>query len=128
MEHKRRLIDADALIANLEKIAKEDETNFFHLDEVTQEIFDAPTVDAEEVIRCKDCIHAEPLPTNCELSASHYMCCGLWRGKETLNILHKQERNFLGHVFEENYYKDYSLVKCDGYCDSGARMDGDGDG
>ena len=45
-----RLIDANALIANLEKIAKDDKTNYFHLDEITQEIFDAPTVDAVEVV------------------------------------------------------------------------------
>ena len=54
---KRRLIDANALIATLEKIAKEDETPYFHLDEITQEIFDAPTVDAVPVVRCKDCKH-----------------------------------------------------------------------
>ena len=34
------------LIAILEKIADEDGMKYFHLDEITQEIFDAPTVDA----------------------------------------------------------------------------------
>lgn len=52
-----RLIDADALIAILEKIADDDGDNYFHIDEITQEIFDAPTVDAVEVVRCKDCKH-----------------------------------------------------------------------
>ena len=50
MANEKRLIDANALIAALEKIATEDETLYFHLDEVTQEIFDAPTVDAVEVV------------------------------------------------------------------------------
>ena len=45
MTHKM-LIDANALIAILEKIADEDGTKYFHLDEITQEIFDAPTVKA----------------------------------------------------------------------------------
>ncbi len=50
MANEKRLIDANALILTLEKIAKEDETNFFHLDEITQEIFDANTVDAVGVV------------------------------------------------------------------------------
>ena len=49
MANEKRLIDANALIAVLEKIAKEDENDYFHIDEITQEIFDAPTVDAVEV-------------------------------------------------------------------------------
>lgn len=50
------LIIRQALIATFEKIAKEDGNNYFHLDEITQEIFDAPSVDAVEVVRCKDCL------------------------------------------------------------------------
>ena len=50
MVNEKRLIYANALIATLEKIATEDETPYFHLDEITQEIFDAPTVDAVEVV------------------------------------------------------------------------------
>ena len=50
MATKKRLIDANELIAILEKIADEDESEYFHLDEVTQEIFDAPTVDAAPVV------------------------------------------------------------------------------
>ena len=44
-----RLIDADAFVTTLEKIAKEDGSNYFHLDEVTQELFGAPTIEAEPV-------------------------------------------------------------------------------
>ena len=57
MATEKRLIDGNALIATLEKIAKEDRMDCFYLDEITQEIFDAPTVDAVEVVRCKDCKH-----------------------------------------------------------------------
>ena len=47
MANEVRLIDANALIATIEKIAREDKNQFFHLDEITQEIFDAPTIDPE---------------------------------------------------------------------------------
>ena len=50
MANEQRLIDANALIAILEKIADEDGTKYLHLDEITQEIFDAPTVDAVELV------------------------------------------------------------------------------
>jgi hypothetical protein len=40
--------DKKVLIAIFEKIAKEDENNYFHLDELTQEIFDAPAADVVE--------------------------------------------------------------------------------
>ena len=73
-----------------------------------------PTVDAVEVIRCQNCVHAEPLDHNCELSTSYYLHCKLYRGEETKNVWHKYKK----------YYKDYSLVERDGYCDAGAKMDG----
>ena len=70
MANEKRLIDANALIATFEKSADEDEVPFFHLDEITQEIFDAPTVDAVEVVHgrwrfrknwdffvCSECSH-----------------------------------------------------------------------
>jgi hypothetical protein len=66
-----------------------------------------------EVVRCQNCVHAEPLDHNCELSTSLYMHCKLWRGEETKNVWHKYKK----------YYKDYSLVERDGYCDAGAKMD-----
>ena len=65
-----------------------------------------------EVVRCKDCVHAVPLDRNCELSASLYMHCGLWRGDETKNVWHKYKR----------YYKDYSLVFRDDFCSAGERI------
>ena len=73
-------------------------------------------VDAVEVIRCQNCVHAEPLDRNCEINTCHYMHCKLYRGEETKNVWHKYKK----------YYKDYSLVERDGFCSDGAKMDGDG--
>ena len=72
MANEKRLIDANALIATLEKIAKEDRMDCFYLDEITQEIFDAPTVDAVEVVRCKDCKHWADGVAGC---TDHVKCC-----------------------------------------------------
>ncbi len=74
-----------------------------------------PAADVAPVVRCQNCIHAEPLDRNCELSPSLYMHCKMWRGEEEKNVWHKYKR----------YYKDYSLVERDGFCSSGARMDGE---
>lgn len=58
--------------------------------------------------RCEDCIHSVPLDNNCELNTSMYLHCNLWRGEETKNVWHKYKK----------YYKDYSIVERDGFCDS----------
>ena len=50
MTNEKRLIDANVLIEILEEIAENDESMYFHLDEITQEIFDTPTADAVEVV------------------------------------------------------------------------------
>ena len=73
------------------------------------------TADVAPVVRCQNCIHAEPLDRNCELNGSVYMHCKLWRGEEEKNVWHKYKK----------YYKDYSLVERDWFCSSGERMDGE---
>lgn len=78
-------------------------------------IAEAPAADVATVVRCQNCIHAEPLDRNCELSTSVYMHCKLGRGEEEKNVWHKYKK----------YYKDYSLVDRDGFCDAGERMDGE---
>lgn len=108
-----RLIDADALKERAIRVSTVKEHCYFKA-VGTREIDRAPTVDAVEVVRCQNCVHAEPLDHNCELSTSFYMHCKLWRGEETKNVWHKYKK----------YYKDYSLVERDGYCDAGAKMDG----
>lgn len=78
----------------------------------------APTIDAVEVVRCYDCVHAVPLERNCELNHCLYMHCNLWRGEETRNVWHKYKR----------YYRDYSLVEHDDFCSCGERKEADGNG
>lgn len=70
-----------------------------------------PIADVAPVVRCQNCIHAEPLDRNCELNTSVYMHCKLGRGEEEKNVWHKYKK----------YYKDYSLVDRDGFCDMGER-------
>ena len=53
MENKKRLIDANALI----KEANSDGA-YGYVD--AKQIADAPTVDAVELVRCKDCNHYKP--------------------------------------------------------------------
>lgn len=70
--------------------------------------------DIVRVVRCRDCINAEPLERNCEVNANFYMHCRLWRGEECKNVWHKYKR----------YYRDYSLVQHDDFCSSGERKEG----
>ena len=74
-------------------------------------IDELPRVDAVEVVRCKDCVHAEELDKHCELNGNRYRHCLIWRGEEEKNVWHKYKK----------YYRDYSLVDVDGFCDEGAR-------
>ena len=56
-----RLIDANALKAEMEDIARElfDDNGHFkiHMADVLYTLDDAPTIDAVEVVRCKDCVY-----------------------------------------------------------------------
>ena len=122
MANKKRLIYADAFFKEADKAlfmgfnAEERKRNF--LDMISAMLDNCPTVDAIEVVRCQNCVHAEPLDHNCELSTSYYLHCKLWRGEETKNVWHKYKK----------YYKDYSIVERDGFCSDGAKMDGDANG
>ena len=74
MENEKRLIDADALISRFCELANRlTADNWFHLDAITDEITDAPTVDAVEVVRCKDCKHKKMTPDN-------WLWCNAWCG------------------------------------------------
>lgn len=63
-----RLVDADALLSELEKYndlsAREKNEYLFGLQQRLETcidvVEDAPTVDAVEVVRCKDCKHYRP--------------------------------------------------------------------
>jgi hypothetical protein len=78
-------------------------------DRIFDEITEIPTADVVEVVRCKDCVHAVELDKHCNISRTAYRHCGLLRGEETKNVWHKYKK----------YYKDYSLVSLDGFCDEG---------
>jgi hypothetical protein len=104
-----RLIDADALIAEYDRVHVGAPGGARKL------MVAAHTVDAVPVVRCRDCKHAETLERNCELSKGCYMHCNLWRGDETRNVWHKYKK----------YYRDYSIVELDGYCSDGERRSGD---
>lgn len=62
MANEKRLIDANALI----KEANADGA-YGYVD--AKQIADAPTVDAVEVVRCRDCNHCDPENHHCD----HYM-------------------------------------------------------
>lgn len=90
----------------------------FGMENVRDVIRGVPAADVAPVVRCRDCINAEPLERNCEVNANFYMHCRLWRGEECKNVWHKYKR----------YYRDYSLVQHDDFCSSGERKEGDTDG
>lgn len=81
------------------------------LDRATKRINEFPAADVVEVCRCQNCIHSVPFERNCELNSTAYMHCTLGRGEETLNVWHKYKK----------YYRDYSVVDRDGFCDEGER-------
>ena len=105
MANEKTLIYKEDLIAEYDRVHIGDPGKARKLME------DAPAVDAVEVVRCKDCVHADLLDRNCEPAKGFYMHCKLWRGDETKNVWHKYKK----------YYKDYSLVEHDDFCSYGER-------
>lgn len=87
-----RLIDADDLLRDNTWTWFDEWGNFTAVGEI---INNAPTIDAEPVVRCKDCIHAEKMKPR--LAGKVVVFC----------YLHMGER----------------FVLADGYCESGERRD-----
>ena len=119
-----KYINREELIAWLKRIPLKDLSDGRGLCRIIMEedfkrairtIPDGAIIDAVQVVRCRDCINAEPLERNCELNANFYMHCRLWRGEECENVWHKYKQ----------YFRDYSLVQHDDFCSSGERRDGD---
>ena len=99
MANEKRLIDANALIAEYDRV---------HIGEpgkARKLIADAPTVDAVEVVKCRDCIHAVEIEKDYigALFIDGTKQCELGRGDP-----------FFG----------YSIITNDGFCDSGERKEG----
>ena len=90
MANEKRLIDADGLISRFCELANRlTADNWFHLDEITDEITDAPTVDAVEVVHgrwiedvatdmiaCTECGHAWNIIDNCTETFNYCPNCG----------------------------------------------------
>lgn len=57
MATEKRLIDANALESKMCGLCDEFGTDHLFIDAIVYEIGTAPTVDAVEVVRCKDCKH-----------------------------------------------------------------------
>ena len=55
METEKRLIDANELEVKMGDLCDEFGTDHLFIDAIVYEIGNAPTVDAVEVVRCKDC-------------------------------------------------------------------------
>lgn len=57
MAPEQRLIDANVLEVKMGSLCDEFGTDHLFIDAIVYEIGNAPTVDAVEVVRCKDCKH-----------------------------------------------------------------------
>lgn len=67
--------------------------------------------DVVKVVRCKDCIHAEPISKNADLNYLSLLHCKAGRGEEAINVWVKYQKK----------YTDYSIVEFDDYCSYGER-------
>jgi len=69
--------------------------------------------DGVDLIRCGECRYAVPLDKHADVWGQDLKHCSMWRGEEERNVWHKYKK----------YYKDYSLVLDDGFCDKGERRE-----
>ena len=97
MANEKRLIDANALIKEANA-----EGAYGYVD--AKQIADAPTIDAVEVVRCRDCIHAVEIEKN-------YISALFIDGTKQCEL--GRADTFFG----------YSIISNDGFCDSGERKD-----
>jgi endogenous inhibitor of DNA gyrase (YacG/DUF329 family) len=118
--------DKKVLIAIFEKIAKEDENNYFHLDELTQEIFDAPAADVVERKRGEWVLEAHKENSNygwnvtAECPECHDEKKVVWRGLFP---------NFCDALAKETALDNAKSVKLSNFCPNcGADMRGAEDG
>ena len=109
MANEKRLIDADAL---KEQIAKEVHTywtngtgGYYIAEDVIPDIDNAPTVDAVEVVRCKDCKHR----------GEEYEC----------PMYFVKEIEWDDDGYTECDYVPYDRTVDDGFCDRGERSEGE---
>lgn len=88
-----RLIDADAVVAMTATCPKEMDIDSFidGMGVVLDRVYDAPTVDAVQVVRCKDCVHC--LKDRYSDGNSPTYSCKIWdSGTEAEGYCHYGER------------------------------------
>ena len=95
MANEKRLVDADVFIRDL--TAMKSVYDAIALDGMIKALKDAPTVDAVEVVRCKDCKWYAP----------------------------NNGGSWLGCAFDTRHPDD--VPKAEDFCSYGERKDGDGD-
>lgn len=97
-----RLIDADALIEKIKfrEGAKAGYREIFMVDGM-------PTIDAVPAVRCKDCVHAEPIPRYAKAKFGDALNCRRYRGDDGYG------------------YAGVSVCHADDYCSDGERRGGE---
>lgn len=103
-----RYIDVDKVLNNLPDDVP-------YKASVKRVLIQAPEEDVVEVVRCKDCKYAREFDKHCEINRFAYRHYTMDRGEEIRNVWHTYKK----------YYKDYSVVDFDGFCDYGKRKEGD---
>ena len=73
MATEKRLIDAEALKKAVRMWPRTKQPVLFYIGTVLKGIEEAPTVDAVEVVRCKDCIHRHTR-YNCQGRRMDFFC------------------------------------------------------
>ena len=102
MENEKRLIDANALLRHKRKMSGADFGGEFWDEAVlASDIKNAPTVDAVEVVRCRDCKYYYDYGVNRDYCCHRSKC-----GKQVFDV----------------------KFKADDFCSYGERKGGDGNG
>lgn len=81
MENKRQLIDVNKVINAMQKCLdeepdKKDSVAYFAFESIIECLKQEPTVDAVEVVRCKDCKHKGWIQEPCHGKSVDY--CHIW--------------------------------------------------
>lgn len=72
MANEKRLIDACALNRNIDCCDFESSQDYYT---ICEQITQAPTVDAMEVVRCRDCKHYHPYKQSARYNNIRPQCC-----------------------------------------------------
>lgn len=106
MANEKRLIDANAFLKDILTAGIGKTIIEYSESDIGYMIRKRPTIDAVEVVRCRDCIHAVEIEKDYvrKLFVDGTKQCELGRADTVFG---------------------YSIISNDGFCDSGERKDGD---